>query len=62
MKSQRHHYDEASRRIAEKDETFLILNPTPEELDVLIAKRPAVWGRYYKFSRAYLNSQNGGAL
>ena len=48
QKSQRHMMDEASRRIAEVNETFLELLPTMrrKELEKLIEKRPALWGRF----------------
>ncbi len=47
-KTQRHMMDEASRRIAEANETFLELLPTMrrKELEKLIEKRPALWGRF----------------
>lgn len=47
-KSQRHMMDEASRKIAEVNETFLEMLPTMrrKELEKLIQKRPALWGRF----------------
>src|SRR5512135_193079 len=48
MKSQRGMMDEASRRIAEANETFLEMLPTMrrKDLERLIEKRPALWGRF----------------
>jgi len=47
-KSQRGMMDEASRRIAEGNETFLEMLPTMrrKDLERLVAKRPALWGRF----------------
>jgi hypothetical protein len=47
-KPQRHMMDEASRQIAEANETFLEMLPTlrRKDLERLIEKRPALWGRF----------------
>jgi hypothetical protein len=47
-KSQRAMYDEASRKSAEINETFLEMLPTMrrKDLERLIEKRPALWGRF----------------
>lgn len=47
-KSQRAMYDEASRKSAEINETFLEMLPTMRRRDLqrLIEKRPALWGRF----------------
>lgn len=54
MKTQRRMYDDATARIAERDELFMEMirgpNPlTPEEIDRLIERDPARYGRYAKF-------------
>ena len=48
IKSQRGMMDDQFRKIAETNETFLELLPTlrRKELESLIAKRPALWGRF----------------
>jgi hypothetical protein len=53
-KSQRAMYDEASRKSAEINETWLEMLPTMRRRDLerLIEKRPALWGRF----AAYLTS------
>ena len=61
-KSQRAMYDEASRKSAEINETFLEMLPTMRrrDLEKLIEKRPALWGRfagYLKSGHVFVDDQ-----
>ena len=65
-KPQRAMYDEAFRKIAETNDTFLEMLPTMRRRDLerLIEKRPALWGRfagYLTSGHVFVDDPEGGS-